>query len=101
MKKILLFALIASFVSLGSVGTLQANLRSKCQSVGQYTPPKGVYRLHRRKINKRWEKRYHCLPCGRKIPYEVFVVTYKERYSNGTIRIWDCVQNGSEVSLGK
>jgi hypothetical protein len=30
-----------------------------------------------------------------------FVITYRERYTDGTQRTWKCVVAGSEVSLGK
>jgi hypothetical protein len=31
----------------------------------------------------------------------VKVITYRERYTDGTQRTWKCVVAGSEVSLGK
>jgi len=100
MKKFFFIALAVAFAAGGLPMEGQAGYRTQqCDSIGQYVPPKGVYRLCRRKINKRREVRYHCLDCGRKIPYEVIVVTYKERYSNGTIRIWDCLLTGSEIAI--
>lgn len=53
------------------------------------------------RVKTEWGHRHHCLPCGRKIPYKVKVITYRDRYTDGTARTWKCVVASSEVSLGK
>ncbi len=93
--------LIAVFLMQGFASSATAGLFHKCESRGDYKPPKGVIKYSTRKLGKEWETRYHCLPCGRKIPYKVKVITYRDRYSDGSSRIWKCVVAGSEVQLGK
>ncbi|MCG8601210.1 MAG: hypothetical protein MI807_13795 [Verrucomicrobiales bacterium] len=75
--------------------------RDKCECVGDYKPPKGVTKYFTCKVKKEWETRQHCLPCGRKIPYKVQVITYRDRYSDGSQRTWKCVVAGTETRLGK
>lgn len=72
-----------------------------CECVGDYEPPHGVVKWYTVKKKKEWEYRNHCLPCGRKIPYKVQVITYVDRYSDGTKRTWKCDVVGSEITLGK
>ena len=79
----------------------QAGRFSHCECVGDYTPPRGVVKMFTARVKAEWEHRHHCLPCGRKIPYKVKVITYRDRYTDGTSRTWKCVVAGSEVSLGK
>lgn len=81
--------------------SVQAGLCRHCEHVEDYQPNKGVLKLWTWPIKTEWEQRYHCLPCGRKIPYKVKVITYRERYTDGTQRTWKCVVAGSEVTLGK
>lgn len=78
----------------------QAGRFRHCEAVDDYEPGKGVVKLWTCRIKTEWEHRHHCLPCGRKEPYKVKVITYRERYSNGVQRTWKCVVAGSEVSLG-
>jgi hypothetical protein len=82
-------------------GLSEAGLKEKCECVGDYTPPRNTIKIFCWPVKTEWEQRYHCLPCGRKIPYKVKVVTYLDRYSDGTQRKWKCVVAGSEVTLGK
>jgi len=100
MKQPLLTLLLSAIVLTGSLSIAEAG-RKRCESTGTYEPPRGVYRVWSRKLNKRWETYHHCLPCGRKIPYRVRVVTYRDRYSNGVIHEWDCILRETEVTLGK
>ncbi|MDF1859831.1 MAG: hypothetical protein P1U87_06420 [Verrucomicrobiales bacterium] len=88
----------ATTAEAGLFGPCRAN---KCETLGDYKPNKGVIKYYTCKIKKEWETRQHCLPCGRKIPYKVKVITYRDRYSDGTQRTWKCVVAGSEVTLGK
>lgn len=81
--------------------TAEAGRFSHCECVDDYQPAKGVLKLWTARIKTEWEHRHHCLPCGRKLPYKVKVITYRERYTDGTQRTWKCVVAGSEVSLGK
>ncbi len=90
---LLLFALLAP-------SPLEAGRFSRCEAVDPYKPGKGVYKLWTRRINTKWEQRQHCLPCGRKAPYKVKVITFRERYSNGVQRTWKCVVADSETPLG-
>lgn len=80
--------------------------KSKCEAVDTYVPKKGTFRLYRVKLHKRWETRFYCSDAysGKdlvveKQPYKVLVTTYRERYSDGTQRIWKCVHPGTEVML--
>lgn len=80
--------------------------KSKCEAVDTYKPKKGTFRLYRVKLHKRWETRFYCSdaysgknPVVEKQPYKVLVTTYRERYSDGTQRIWKCVHPGTEVML--
>jgi hypothetical protein len=73
---------------------------SHCEAVEPYEPGKGVYKLWTARIKTEWEQRHHCLPGGRKAPYKVKVITYRERYSDGVQRTWKCVVAGSETPLG-
>lgn len=82
-------------------GSAQAGRFNHCECVDDYQPAKGVLKLWTLPIKTEWEQRHHCLPCGRKLPYKVKVITYRERYTDGTQRTWKCVVAGSEVSLGK
>lgn len=79
----------------------QAARFDHCECVDDYKPAKNVLKLWTWPIKTEWEQRHHCLPCGRKVPYKVKVITYRERYTDGTQRTWKCVVAGSEVSLGK
>ena len=72
---------------------------SHCECVDDYRPAKNVLKLWTCRIKTEWELRHHCLPCGRKLPYKVKVITYRERYTDGTQRTWKCVVAGSEISL--
>ena len=101
MKKILTILGLFLFVGFGFVPAVQAGWFAKCESKGDYKPPRGVYKVFSRRVKTEWEHRQHCLPCGRRIPYKVKVITYRDRYSNGISRTWKCVVAGSEVSLGK
>ena len=78
-----------------------ARLFSHCEYVDDYKPAKGVLKMWTWPIRTEWEHRHHCMPCGRKVPYKVKVITYRERYTDGTQRTWKCVVAGSEVTLGK
>lgn len=73
----------------------------RCEHLDDYKPAKGVLKMWTWPIKTEWEQRHHCLPCGRKEPYKVKVITYRERYTDGTQRTWKCVVAGSEVALGK
>jgi len=88
--------------------------KNKCECVGDYKPKKGVFRMYRVKLRKEWETRYYCNTYGGgknsyggktsvvdKQPYRVLVTTYRERYSDGTQRVWKCVHSGTEVVLAK
>jgi len=79
----------------------EAGRFSHCEYVDDYKPAKGVLKLWTWPIKTEWETRHHCLPCGRKLPYKVKVITYRERYTDGTQRTWKCVVADSEISLGK
>lgn len=79
----------------------EARLFHRCEGVDDYERPKRTLKLWTWPIKTEWEHRHHCLPCGRKIPYKVKVITYRERYTDGTQRTWKCVVAGSEISLGK
>lgn len=72
-----------------------------CEGCDDYTPPRGAVKMWTWPIKREWEQRSHCLPGGRKIPYKVKVITYRERYTDGTQRTWKCVVAGSEITLGK
>ncbi|MDF1824918.1 MAG: hypothetical protein P1U68_09765 [Verrucomicrobiales bacterium] len=101
MTRPLVFLLFGAFALQLSVTPVQAGRFSKCECVGDYQPPRGVVKWYTVKKKKEWEYRHHCLPCGRKIPYKVQVITYVDRYSDGTKRTWKCDVAGSEVTLGK
>ena len=80
--------------------------QSKCEAEDTYVPKKGTFRMYRVKLHKRWETRYYCSNSysGKSLvvdkqPYKVLVTTYRERYSDGTQRIWKCVHPGTEVML--
>jgi hypothetical protein len=73
---------------------------SHCECKGDYKPARNVVKWYTVRIRKEWEYRHHCLPCGRRIPYRVKVITYRDRYSDGTQRTWKCVVANSEVTLG-
>lgn len=91
-----LFLLLSSFLAQPS---LQAGRFSHCEAVDPYKPGPGVYKLWTWRVRTDWEQRHHCLPCGRKEPYKVKVITYRERYSNGVQRTWKCVVSRSETPL--
>ncbi|MCB1206899.1 MAG: hypothetical protein KDN18_21780 [Verrucomicrobiae bacterium] len=97
------FTVIAlTLASLAASPTVaRAGLFRNCECVDDYKPAKGVLKLWTLPIKTEWEQREHCLPCGRKVPYKVKVITYRERYTDGTQRTWKCVVAGSEVTLGK
>jgi len=95
-----LLALALAFFTVAP-GTAKAGRFSHCECVDDYKPAKGVLKVWTLPIKTEWEHRHHCLPCGRKLPYKVKVITYRERYTDGTQRTWKCVVAGSEVSLGQ
>lgn len=101
MTRTLVFCLLGAFALSFNATTAQAGRFSKCECVGDYTPNRGVVKWYTVRKKKEWEHRVHCMPCGRKIPYKVQVITYVDRYSDGTKRTWKCVVAGSEVTLGK
>jgi len=70
-----------------------------CECRGEYESPKGVVKWYTRRVRTDWERREHCLPCGRRYPYKVKVITYRERYSDGTVRTWKCVVSKTETPL--
>lgn len=72
---------------------------SHCECRGDYRPPQGVVRWGTRRIRTEWEHREHCLPCGRRYPYKVKVITYRDRYSDGSVRTWKCVVSRTETPL--
>ncbi len=72
----------------------------RCEGCDDYKPRRGVMKISSWPIKVQWEERQHCLPCGRTIPYRVKVITFRERYTDGTQRTWKCVVSGSEVTLG-
>lgn len=95
-------AILAAFPA-----TTEAGRFSHCECVDDYQPAKGVLKLWTWPIKTEWEERHHCIPGGPKSPvrttnaYKVKVITYRERYTDGTQRTWKCVVAGSEVPLGK
>jgi hypothetical protein len=95
-----LFALALAFFFV-TADTAQAGRFCHCEVVDDYKPAKGVLKLWTVSIKTEWEHRHHCLPGGRKLPYKVKVITYRERYTDGVQRTWKCVVAGSEVTLGK
>lgn len=102
MTKHLFTLLIAAIVMQFLAASANAGLfHNKCESTGDYKPPKGVIKYYTCRVKKEWEVRQHCLPCGRKVPYKVKVITYRDRFSDGSSRTWKCVVAGSEVTLGK
>lgn len=93
---------LASFFATAPAEAAQAHGRFKpCECVGDYNPPRGAVKMFTARVKTEWEHRHYCLPCGRKIPYKVKVITYRDRYTDGTARTWKCVVASSEVSLGK
>lgn len=82
-----------------AVAPVEAGRFNHCECVGDYTPPRGVLKMFTTRVRTEWETRHHCLPGGRKIPYQVKVITYRERYTDGSSRTWKCVVAGSEVTL--
>ena len=101
MTKFFATILIAAVSMQLSMTSAEAGRFSKCECAGQYEAPRGVYRMWTRKINKEWETRQHCLPCGRFVPYQVQVITFRARYSNGVCHTWKCVVAGTEITQGK
>jgi hypothetical protein len=101
MTRLLLTISVFSLTLFAAAAPVQAGRFSHCECVGDYTPPRGAVKMFTARVKTEWEQRHHCLPCGRKIPYKVKVITYRERYTDGTARTWKCVVAGSEVSLGK
>ena len=95
---LLLFSAIALQFSVPAVAS--GGRFSHCEACGDYKPPKGVIKWYTCRVRKEWETRYHCLPCGRKEPYKVKVITYRDRYSDGSQRLWKCVVVGTETPLG-
>ena len=91
-----LFAILIAAVSLQFTATSAQALifgcgRNKCESTGDFEPPKSTFRISSRRISTEWETRYDCLTCGNKVAYRVRVATYRDRYSNGVQRTWKCV----------
>lgn len=78
----------------------EAGLFRHCEHVDDYRPARNVLKLYTWPIKTEWEVRHHCLPGGRTEPYKVKVVTYRERYTDGTRRTWKCVVAGTETPLG-
>jgi hypothetical protein len=101
MTRTLVFLFLGACALQFTAPSVQAGRFSKCECIGDYQPPRGVVKWYTVKKKKEWEHRHHCLPCGRKIPYKVKVITYVDRYSDGTKRTWKCDVAGSEVTLGK
>lgn len=101
MKRLWFSLLLGALAFSFSATPASAGRFSKCESVGDYEPPRGVVKWYTVRKKKEWEHRHHCLPCGRKIPYKVQVITFVDRYSDGTKRTWKCDVAGSEVTLGK
>lgn len=101
MIKLLTTILFCTLTSFCAVTPVEAGRFSHCECVGDYTPPRGVLKMFTARVKTEWENRHHCLPGGRKIPYKVKVITYRERYTDGSSRTWKCVVAGSEVNLGK
>ena len=101
MNRTLTTLFLAALALLFTPGVAEAGRFSHCEAVGDYVPPRGAVKMSTMRIRTEWEERHHCLPCGRKLPYKVKVITYRERYTDGTCRTWKCVVAGSEVSLGK
>tara|TARA_R110000850_G_scaffold169388_20_gene294685 strand:- start:556 stop:861 length:306 start_codon:yes stop_codon:yes gene_type:complete len=73
----------------------------KCDCVGDYRPPKGVIKYWTCRVSTETEVRYHCLPCGRKSAYTVKVITYRDRFSDGSNRLWKCVVSEPDTYYGK
>lgn len=71
----------------------------KCESVVDYKPPKGVFRLYRLRVGSEWEQRSYPQKGGPDIHYRVKVVTYRERFSDGSRRTWKCVVSGTEEEV--
>ncbi|MDF1656154.1 MAG: hypothetical protein P1U58_01005 [Verrucomicrobiales bacterium] len=101
MKRTLVFLLLGTFALQFTTPTASAGRFNKCECVGDYEPPHGVVKWYTMRKKKEWEHRHHCLPCGRKIPYKVQVITYVDRFSDGSKRTWKCDVAGSEISLSK
>ena len=99
-QKLLFLLLGAMALSLTAVPA-EAALFAKCECKGDYKPPRGVVKWYTMRKKTEWEHRHYCLPCGSKVPYKVKVLTFVDRYSDGTKRVWKCVVAGSEVSLAK
>lgn len=97
--KFFLTLTFASLVLFAFASPAEARWFTKCECVVKYQPPKGVVKVWQRRVKSEWETRYHCLPCGRKVPYKVKVVTYRDRYSDGSTRTWKCVVEGSYTEL--
>lgn len=72
---------------------------SHCECRGDYEPPRGVVKWATWRVRTDWEHREHCLPCGRRYPYKVKVITYRDRYSDGSVRTWKCVVSKTETPL--
>lgn len=100
-KHWLILTLAATALVLFPASAEAANpfLKNKCECVGDYKPNKNVVKYYTVRVNKEWEVRQHCLPCGRKVPYKVKVITYRDRFSDGTQRTWKCVVAGTETPL--
>lgn len=96
-------AIILVIVFLSGVPiTSEANPFPRCPPPSEFDKPKHVYKLWTQKVGKkRWETRFDCLPCGRKIPYRVKLVKYRTRYSNGSIHEWDCVIEREDIAYTK
>jgi hypothetical protein len=101
MNRLLTTIFLSALAIFSATGPAQAGRFSHCECVGDYTPPRGAVKMFTARVKTEWEHRFQCLPCGRKLPYKVKVITYRDRYTDGTARTWKCVVASSEVSLGK
>ncbi|MEM9280681.1 MAG: hypothetical protein AAGA96_02550 [Verrucomicrobiota bacterium] len=97
MKSFLILALAVTSLQLTTTSAHAIRLFRNCECYGDYKPPRGAIKISSCRIRTEWETRYHCLPCGNRIPYEVKVITFRDRYSNGATRVWKCVVRGKET----
>lgn len=101
-SRIPFFILFFSMIFLVLPSQSQAARFDKCECVDEdYTPPKGAVKMWTWPIKREWVERYHCMPNGQKIAYKVKVITYRERYTDGTQRTWKCVVAHDEIYPGK
>lgn len=97
----LFLCLLACLLTFGSPLTADAGRFRHCECKGDYKPPRGVIKYYTMRIKTEWEHRKHCLPCGRHEHYKVKVITYRDRYSDGSSRTWKCVVAGSACYEGR